>query len=73
MALLEKTLARTLDLFFPRNCQFCAEPLAEEHRGVVCPACLAKAKFIEPPFCHGARCRLMANSRSRSRVAIVRT
>ena len=56
MALLEKTLARTLDLFFPRNCQFCAEPLAEEHRGVVCPACLAKAKFIEPPFCQ--RCAL---------------
>jgi ComF family protein len=56
MALLEKTLARMLDLFFPRNCQFCAEPLAEEHRGVVCPACLAKAKRIEPPFCQ--RCAL---------------
>lgn len=59
MALLEKTqttaavkwLLRVVDLVYPRNCQFCAETLTEEHRGVICPACLAKAKPIEPPFC----------------------
>jgi len=64
MALLEKTqttsgvkwLRRVVDLVYPRNCQFCSEPLAEEQPGVVCPLCLAKAKPIEPPFCQ--RCAL---------------
>jgi competence protein ComFC len=64
MALLEKTqavtalkwLGRVVDLVYPRNCQFCATPLDEDHAGVICPVCLAQAKPIEPPFCQ--RCAL---------------
>lgn len=47
---------RALDLVYPRNCQFCLEPLEETDIGVICPACLGKAKWIEPPFCR--RCAL---------------
>lgn len=47
---------RALDLVYPRNCQLCTEPLEEADVGVVCPACLSKAKRIEPPFCQ--RCAL---------------
>ena len=64
MALLEqnktssgiKWLRRVVDIVYPRNCQFCTEPLDEKQRGVVCPSCLAKARPIEPPFCR--RCAL---------------
>lgn len=45
-----------VDLLYPRNCQFCAQALAEEERGVVCGGCLAGAKEIVPPFCD--RCAL---------------
>jgi len=51
-----KWVSRAVDLVYPRNCQFCETPLAEEQRGVVCPACLALAKPIAPPFCR--RCAL---------------
>ena len=53
--MLEK-LRATLDLIYPRNCQFCAAPLGEPVPGVICPSCLALAKRIEPPFCQ--RCSL---------------
>jgi competence protein ComFC len=64
MAVLEKNktatflnwLGRAADLVYPRNCQFCGESLTEEQVGVICPACLGKAKPIEPPFCQ--RCAL---------------
>lgn len=56
LATLLKWLDRAVDLVYPRNCQFCATPLLEEHPGVVCPACLGRAKLIEPPFCR--RCSL---------------
>jgi len=49
-------LKRAVDLVYPRNCRFCETPLAEWERGVICPACLATAKLIEPPFCE--RCAL---------------
>ena len=55
MALLEK-IRPALDLIYPRNCQFCTTPLREQEPGVVCAACLARAKRIEPPFCQ--RCSL---------------
>src|SRR6266849_5248033 len=42
---------RALDLVWPRNCPFCTCPLADTDPGIVCPDCLASAKFIEPPFC----------------------
>lgn len=42
---------RAVDLVYPRNCQFCAAPLADTEPGVVCRACLVTVKFIEPPFC----------------------
>ncbi len=48
--------ASIVDLVFPRNCQFCATPLAESERGVICAPCLATARMIEPPFCQ--RCSL---------------
>lgn len=43
--------SRTVDLVYPRNCQFCLKPLEESERGVICEVCLARAKYIEPPFC----------------------
>jgi competence protein ComFC len=49
-------LKRTVDLVYPRNCRFCETPLAESESGVICAACLATAKLIEPPFCE--RCAL---------------
>ncbi len=51
-----KWLRRAIDLVYPRNCQFCGDALDEQHRGVVCPACLGRAKPIAPPFCR--RCAL---------------
>lgn len=51
-----KWISRAVDLVYPRNCQFCSTPLAEEHPGVVCPVCLALAKPIAPPCCR--RCAL---------------
>ena len=45
-----------VDLLYPRNCQFCQQPLAEQERGVICAACLATVKWIEPPCCE--RCAL---------------
>jgi len=44
-------LKRAVDLVYPRNCRFCETPLTEAERGVICAACLATAKRIEPPFC----------------------
>ncbi len=40
-----------VDLVYPRNCQLCEQPLAEEDRGAICGGCLARVKFIEPPCC----------------------
>jgi ComF family protein len=45
-----------LDLLYPRNCQFCEQPLTATEPGVVCTNCLAGVKWIEPPFCE--RCAL---------------
>lgn len=45
-----------MDLVYPRNCRLCSAPLDESEPGVVCGACLAGAKLIEPPFCQ--RCAL---------------
>jgi ComF family protein len=42
---------RAVDLVYPRNCQFCATPLSEADRGVVCASCLGTVRWIEPPFC----------------------
>jgi len=42
---------RALDIVWPRNCRFCAEPLPDTEPGVVCRACISSAKLIEPPFC----------------------
>ena len=53
--MLEKIRA-TLDLIYPRNCQFCTVPLLEQERGVVCASCLGTVKRIELPFCR--RCSL---------------
>lgn len=47
---------RALNLLYPRNCPLCRAALDEADRGVVCPACLAAAKLITPPFC--LRCAL---------------
>jgi ComF family protein len=47
---------RLVGLVYPRNCRLCATPLTEAEPGVVCAACLAQAKLIEPPFCQ--RCAL---------------
>jgi ComF family protein len=44
-------LRRAVDLFYPRNCQCCAEPLSEDERGVICAHCLKSARTLEPPFC----------------------
>jgi len=49
-------LKSALDLVYPRNCPFCAMPLEETERGVVCGACLGKAKPVMPPCCE--RCAL---------------
>lgn len=49
-------LKRAVDLIYPRNCQLCETPLAESEGGVICRACLATTKYIEPPFCE--RCAL---------------
>ncbi|MCG3149242.1 MAG: hypothetical protein PCFJNLEI_02702 [Verrucomicrobiae bacterium] len=51
-----KWVGHALDLLYPRNCRFCTTPLTETQVGVVCPACLATAKPITPPFCR--RCAL---------------
>ena len=51
-----KWMGLAVNLVYPRNCQFCATPLAEDRLGVVCPSCLALAKVIGPPFCR--RCAL---------------
>ena len=57
MVVAAKTLIRAAaDLLYPRNCQFCAQPLAEHEHGVICAACLATVKWIEPPCC--SRCAL---------------
>ena len=42
---------RALDIIYPRNCRICSDPLADIEPGVVCRACVASAKIIEPPFC----------------------
>lgn len=44
-------LRRAVDLVYPRNCRLCGEALREEDPGVVCPACLGRAKPIVPPVC----------------------
>jgi len=44
------------DLVYPRNCQTCAAGLAAGETGVLCPACLASVRFIQPPCCE--RCGL---------------
>ena len=53
--MLEK-IRTALDLIYPRNCQFCTEPLCDLEPGVICASCLALAKRIESPFCQ--RCSL---------------
>jgi len=53
--MLEK-IRTALDLIYPRNCQFCTEPLCDREPGVICASCLALAKRIESPFCQ--RCSL---------------
>ena len=53
--MLEK-IRTALDLIFPRNCQFCTEPLGDPEPGVICASCLGLVKRIEAPFCH--RCSL---------------
>jgi len=52
----KKLIRAAADLLYPRNCQFCAQPLADHERGVICAACLATVKWIEPPCC--SRCAL---------------
>lgn len=42
---------RAIDLVYPRNCQFCATPLAEADSGVICRSCLGTVRWIEEPFC----------------------
>ena len=53
--MLEK-IRTAFDLIYPRNCQFCTEPLCDREPGVICASCLALAKRIESPFCQ--RCSL---------------
>lgn len=52
----KKLIRAAVDLLYPRNCQFCEQPLAEPERGVICAACLEKVKWIKPPCCQ--RCAL---------------
>jgi ComF family protein len=44
-------IGRAVDLLYPRNCQFCLNPLGDDERGVICELCAAGVKLIEPPFC----------------------
>ncbi len=53
---LKGLIRAALDLVYPRNCQLCETPLAEQEYGVICACCLEGAKWIEPPFCQ--RCAL---------------
>ncbi len=52
----KELIGAAVDLLYPRNCQFCAQPLAQHERGVICAACLETVKWIEPPCC--SRCAL---------------
>jgi ComF family protein len=52
----KELIGAAVDLLYPRNCQFCQQPLARHERGVICAACLATVKWIEPPCC--SRCAL---------------
>jgi len=49
-------LSAVLDLVYPRNCQFCRQPLTPTEPGVICAACLGGVDWIEQPYCD--RCSL---------------
>jgi len=52
----KQLIGAVVDLLYPRNCQFCRQPLAEQERGVICSTCLEQVKWIKPPCCQ--RCAL---------------
>ena len=52
----KQIISAAVDLLYPRNCHFCRQPLAEQERGVICAACLATVRWVEPPCC--SRCAL---------------